>query len=53
MKTTLITIVGFAILSLIYAYSADKVSAIILIIIGLIAYILFLLLNPFKELKQN
>jgi uncharacterized YccA/Bax inhibitor family protein len=53
MKTTLITILGFTILSLIHVYSAEKASAMILTIIGIIAYIIFLILNPFKELKQN
>lgn len=51
MKTTLITIVGFTILSLVYVYSTEKASTIILIIIGIIAYTIFLILNPFKELK--
>jgi hypothetical protein len=53
MKTTLITILGFTILSLIYVYSTETASAMILTIIGIIAYIVFLILNPFKELKQN
>jgi preprotein translocase subunit Sss1 len=53
MKTTLITIIGFVILSLIYVYTAEKANAIVLCAMGIIAYVFFLIFDPFKELKHN
>ena len=49
MKTTLITILGFTILSLVYVHIVEKPNAIVLCAMGIIAYVFFLIFNPFKN----